>query len=257
MTKGSQKVIQIEILPAHLDSPFFQLRAVHVPHELVERVEVRDDTPVSLDAVDVRRYRTAQFSRLRFRNLVVLAFPQGQQQGFDTVLLLHVEHEIIRVERVEADRIFFGVREVNPVLPLGLLVYHLAKPLIGVTRIDKHYVRALLVILAHHVVHEEGFSATAGPQHEFVSVGRDSLFHRQVGNIHVQGLSREPVHHLDAERRRRVLVVRFLREETDRLFDKGIKGFLRRKIGGVARNTRPEQGRRVHRVVVRLALHEC
>lgn len=139
--------------------------AVVVPHKLVERVEVGRDAAVSLDTVDVRRYRTSQLTRFRFGNLVVLAFPESQEQCLDTVLFLHVIDKIIRVERVEADGLLFGVREINPVVPFGLLVYHLAKPLIGVTRIYQNHMRTLLVILADEVVHEKGFSRTTRPQY--------------------------------------------------------------------------------------------
>ena len=117
--------------------------------------------------------------------------------------------------------------------------------------------RALLVVLADKVVHEKGFSRTAWPQHEFVSVRDDSLFHRQVGNIQMQRLSRQPVHHLDTEGRRRVPVVRFLGEEADRLLDERVETFLCRKIGGIAGNGSPEKRRRIDGVVAGLALHLC
>ena len=89
--------------------------------------------------------------------------------------------------------------EIHAVRAARLAPYHLAQSLIGVSRVHQHHVRALLPILPHEVVHEEGLAASAGTQHEFVSVGRDALFHRQVGNVEVQRFSREPVRHLDAE----------------------------------------------------------
>ena len=117
--------------------------------------------------------------------------------------------------------------------------------------------RALLPILPHEVVHEEGFAASAGPQHEFVSVSRDAFFHRQVGNIEVQRFSREPVHHLDAEGRGRAAVIGFLREEAHRLLDEGVETLLRREVRRIAGHGRPVECRAVDGVMARHALHAC
>ena len=82
---------------------------------------------------------------------------------------------------------------------------------------------ALLIILAHEVVHEERLAAARRTQHELVAVGRDTSIHRQDEDVKVQRFSREPVHHLDAEGRERAAVVGFLCEQAHRLFDEGVE----------------------------------
>ena len=155
LPKRGQEVVDVEVRLRHLDVAFLHFLAVHVPHVLVERVERRRDAPVLLDFQDVCVHRAAQFRRLRFRGRFVLAFPQGEQQRLDAVLLLHIKHPVVRVERVERDGLFLRVGEVDAVLSFGLAVYHLAQPLVGVARIDQHHVGSLFVILPDKVVHEE------------------------------------------------------------------------------------------------------
>ena len=135
--------------------------------------------------------------------------------------------------------------------------YHLAQPLIGVSRIHQHHVRALLVVLAHEVVHEERLSAARRTQHELVAVGGDAPLHGQVADVEVQGLAREPVHHLDAEGRERAAVVGLLREEAHGLFDEGVERLLRREVRRIAGQRRPVERGAVDGVVARHALHAC
>ena len=155
LPERGQEVVDVEVRLRHLDVAFLHLLAVHVPHVLVERVERRHDALVLLDFQDVGVHRAAQLRRLRFRGGFVLAFPQGEQQSLDAVLLLHVEHPVVRVERVERDGLFLRVGEVDAVPALRLAVYHLAQPLVRVARIDQHHVGSLFVILPDKVVHEE------------------------------------------------------------------------------------------------------
>ena len=91
-------------------------RSVHVPQVLIERVERRCDAPVLLEFQQVGVHRASQLRRLRLRGGFVLAFPQRQQQCLDTVLLLHVEHPVVRVERVERDGLLLRIGEVDAVL---------------------------------------------------------------------------------------------------------------------------------------------
>ena len=214
LPEGGQEVVDIEVLPAHLDLPPVQFLAVIVPDILVEGIKGRHDTTVCRDPLDIGGNGTAEFPALGLAYPVVIGFPQCQQQGLDAVLLFHVVLVIVGIERVKTDRVLFRVRVIDPVPPFGFPAYHLAKALIRVTRIDQDDVRALLPVLSYHVVHEKGLARPGRAQHEFIPVGGYSAFHRKVGNIHVQGLARNPVAHLYTERRRRGPIVRFLREET-------------------------------------------
>ena len=93
------------------------------------------------------------------------------------------------------------------------VVDKLGQPQVAVTRIYQQHVRPLLVILAHHVVGEERLSATARPKYELVAVGGDAFLHGQIRYVDVQRATAYPVHHFDAERRKRTLVVRFFHEQ--------------------------------------------
>ncbi len=117
--------------------------------------------------------------------------------------------------------------------------------------------RALLVVLAHQMVHEERLAATRRTQYELVPVRGDAPLHRQVTDVEVQRFAREPVHHLDAEGRERTAVVGFLREEAHRLFGEGVERLLRRKVRRVAGHRRPVERGAVDGVVAWHALHAC
>ena len=95
-----------------------QFLAVLVPHILVEGVERRRDAPVLLEFQDIGVHRASQLAVSVFVAVFVLAFPERQQQCLDTVLLLHVEHLVVRVERVERDGLLLRVGEVDAVLPV-------------------------------------------------------------------------------------------------------------------------------------------
>jgi len=116
---------------------------------------------------------------------------------------------------------------------------------------------ALFVVLPDHVIHKERLTAARRPQYKLISVCYDSLFHREVGYIQMQGFTADTVAHLDTERAWRILIIGFLREETECRFDKGVERFFRREIPRVAGHSRPIKGCRIHRVVAWAALHEC
>ena len=86
--------------------------------------------------------------------------------------------------------------------------------------------RALLVILSDEVVHEEGLPASRGSEHELVAVGCHAFSHRQVRDVNVQRLATDAVCHLDSERRGRIHIVVFLREEAGCLLNEGMETLL-------------------------------
>ena len=131
-----------------------------------------------------------------------------------------------------------------------------AQPLVAVSRVHQQDVRALLIIIAHKMVGEEGLAAARRPQDEFVAVRDDAPSHRFVRDVQVQGPAAEPVRHLDAEWRGRGRIVRLPDEETCRLLDERMERLLRRKIPLAAGNGSPVEGRRVHGVVPGLAAHQ-
>ncbi len=198
---GGEHIVDVEVGLLHLDVSLRQFLAIIIAHILVEGVERWNDAPVRLDTLDVGTYRTAQFAAFRLRHLVILRLPECQQQCLDAVLFLHVKHVVISVEGVERNRLLFGIGEIHAVSPVCLAPYHLAQALIGVSSVHQYHVRALFVVLAHKVVHEERLAAARRTQYELVTVGGDAPLHRQVADVEVQRFSREPVHHLDAEGR--------------------------------------------------------
>ena len=110
---------------------------------------------VGLDTFNIGTHGTAQFAALRLRHLVVLRFPERKKQGLDAVLLLHIEDVIIGVERVERYGLLFRVGEIHAVRSACLASDHAAQTLIGVSCVHQYHMRALLIILAHEVVHVE------------------------------------------------------------------------------------------------------
>jgi len=60
--------------------------------------------------------------------------------------------------------------------------------------------RTLFVVLAAHMVGKKRFSRSRWPKNEFITIGNNSFFHGQVGNIHMERFSRNPVRHFDTER---------------------------------------------------------
>ena len=191
---------------------------------------------VCLDHADVSRNRTAQLSRFGLCDILVLTLPERQQQCHYRILLLHVEDVIIRIERIERNRMFLGVGVVYAILSVCLTVDHGTQSRIRVSRVNQHDVGTLLIVLAHDVVHEETLSAARRPKHELVSIRRDTLLHRQITNVDVQRLPRQPVHHLDAKGRERRSVVGLFRKQAHRRLDERIERFFRREIGFVAGN---------------------
>ena len=76
------------------------------------------------------------------------------------------------------------------------------------------------------MVHEEGLPASRWSEHELVAVGCYAFPHRQVRDVNVQRLATDAVCHLDSERRERIHIVGFLREEAGCLFDEGMETLL-------------------------------
>ena len=115
----------------------------------------------------------------------------------------------------------------------------------------------LFPVLPHEMIGKETFPAAAGAEYEFVSVGHYPFFHGQIRYVEEDGLSRQPVHHADAEGRERVPVTGFSREETERLPGKRVERLFGRKVRFISRYARPIESRKVGRVMVRSTFHQC
>ena len=251
--KHVQEIVNVKIL--FPDVLLFKLSAVIIPDKLVERVEAGRYRPVSRDTFDIGTYRIGQRHFFRPLGGFIVPLPQGEYKGLDTLFLLYVEYPVLDIERVERYRVLVGVGEINPVLAVRAVVDKLGQPQVAVTRIDQQHVRTLLVILAHHVVGEERLPATARPKYELVAVGGDAFLHGQIRYVDVQRATAYPVHHFDAERRKRTLVVRFFHEQAESLPQERVETFLCREVGFVAGYARPKERGRIDRVVAWLALH--
>ena len=155
LPERGEEVVDVEVGLLHLDVACLQLLTVGAFHVLVKGVEAGRDAPVGAYQLHIGGHGAAQLGGLGLGDFLTLALPQREQQRLDAVLLLHVEDVVIGVEGVERDGLLFRVGEVDAVRPACLAPYHLAEPLIGVARVHEHHVRALLVVLAHEVVHEE------------------------------------------------------------------------------------------------------
>ena len=81
------------------------------------------------------------------------------------------------------------------------MAYHLAQALITVSRVHQDNMGILFPVLPQEVVGEERLSRTRRTQDELVAVGDNAFFHRQVGDVEMNGLA-AAVSHLDAERRK-------------------------------------------------------
>ena len=135
------------------------------------------------------------------------------------------------------------------------VVDKLGQPQVTVTRIYQQHVRALLVILTHHVVGKERLTRPARPKYELVSVCRDAFLHGQIRYVDMQRATAHPVHHFDAERRKRTLVVRFFHEQAESLPQERVETFLCGEVRFVSGYARPKERGRIDRVVAWLALH--
>ena len=167
--------------------------------KLVEGVERGLDRIVRLELREVEVHGVRQSYLLRACRLLGFAFPERQQQGLDRLALLDVVDPVLDIERIEGDGLLLGIGEVDAVASPRRAVDQRAEPLVGVSRIDEQDMRPLFVILADHVVREEGLSAARGPQDEFVAVGGDAALHRKIRDVQMERHPREPVGHLDAE----------------------------------------------------------
>ena len=251
--KHVQEIVDVKIL--FPDVLLFKLSAVIIPDKLVERVEAGRYRPVARDTFDIGTYRIGQRHFFRPLGGFIVPLPQGEYKGFYTLFLFYVKYPVLDIERVERYRVLVSVGEINPVLAVRAVVDKLGQPQVAVTRIDQQHVRALLVILAHHVVGEERLPATTRPKYELVSVRRDAFLHGQIRYVDVQRSPAYPVHHFDAERRKRTLVVRFFHEQAESLPQERVETFLCGEVRLVAGYARPKERGRVGGVVPGFALH--
>ena len=222
---------------------------------LIKAVERGYDAVVRLDTFDKERHGIGEGDLLRARGRLVVLLPQREQQCLDALALLHVKHLVRRIKRVEADGTFVRIGKIHPVLALRLVAYHLAQPLIAVSRVHQDDMGILFPVLPQEVVGEKRLSRARWSQDKLVAVGDDTFLHRQVGNIQMNRLA-TAVCHLDTKWRERILVVGLLVEEADRLFDECVERFFGGEVGFIARDACPEERRHVHSVVPWLALHQ-
>ena len=251
--KHVQEVVDVKIL--FPDVLLFKLSAVIIPDKFVKCIEAGRYRTVFAYQLDIGTYRIGQRHFFRPLGGFIIPLPQGEYKGLDTLFLLYVEYPVLDIERVERYRVLVGVGEINPVLAVRAVVDKLGQPQVAVTRIYQQHVRALLVILAHHVVGEERLPATARPKYELVAVGGDAFLHGQIRYVDVQRATAYPVHHFDTERGKRTLVVRFFHEQAESLPQERVETFLCREVGFVAGYARPKERGRIDRVVAWLALH--
>ena len=76
------------------------------------------------------------------------------------------------------------------------------------------------------MVGKEGLARAGRAEDKFVPVRDGAVLHRQVGNVQMDRLSGQAVHHTDAERRERILIGGFPDEQAQGLLDKGVETFL-------------------------------
>ena len=251
--KHIQESGKVKVLLPHF--LLLQPGAVLRSYKLVEGIEGRPDRIVIPDAADVEGDRIGNGYFLGTGSRLVVLFPQRKQQGLDALPFLNIEHVVLRVKRIERNRILIRIGVIDSVLAVSLAVYHPAQTLIAVARIHDDDVRSLLVILSHEMIHEKGLAASGRSEDELVAVGRHTPLHRQVADVDMERLACQPVHHLQPERRNGVPVVGFPGEKAHRLLYECVEALLRREIRLIAGYACPEQGRTVHRVVARSTLH--
>ena len=150
---------------------------------------------------------------------------------------------------------FLGVGVVYAILSVCLTVDHGTQSRIRMTRVNQYDVGTLLIVLAHDVVHEETLSAARRPKYELVSVGGDTLLHRQITNVNVQWLSRQPVHHFYSKWRERRPVVGLFGKQAHCWLDERIKRLFGREVALVAGDARPVERRAIDGVVPWHTLH--
>ena len=118
-------------------------------------------------------------------------------------------------------------------------MYQVTESLVRISGVHQQDMRPLFPVLPHEMIGKETFPAAAGAEYEFVSVGHYPFFHGQIRYVEEDGLSRQPVHHADAEGRERVAVTRFCREEAERLRDERVERLFGREVRLVSRYARP------------------
>ena len=106
---------------------------------------------------------------------------------------------VIRIKGIKGNRIFFRIGKIDSVPAVCLTVNQVAQSLIGISRIHKDNVCSLFVILAAHMVRKKRFAASAWPKNKLIPVRNDSLFHGQVGDIHMERFPADAVCHFDTE----------------------------------------------------------
>ena len=233
----------------------FDHTAVVITDKFIEAVKIRPGRPVIRNPADIGIHRTGQSHLLRTLRGFVLPFPEGQNQRLDALPFFNVKLSGIRIERIKSYRIILLIRYIDTVLTVCPVMDHAAQSLIAVARVHQQDMRALFIILSNQVVGKKGFAAAAGAENKLVAVGDDTAFHRQVADVHMQGDAVPAVSHTDAERAGRTPVIGFSRKEADGLFQKGVERLFRRKITGIAGNTRPVEHRGIHRIVSRGTFH--
>src|SRR5690606_18508267 len=107
------------------------------------------------------------------------------------------------------------------------------------------------------MVCEERFTTSRWTEYKLVPVCDYATLHRQIRYIQMDRLSGQAVSHFDTERRGRIVVVGFFREEAQSRLNECVKTFLARKIACIARHSSPKQSGYVRSVVARLTLHQC
>src|SRR5574344_222297 len=117
--------------------------------------------------------------------------------------------------------------------------------------------RTLFVVLAAHMVSEKGFSRPRWPKNEFITIGNNSLFHGQVGNIHMERFPAYSVCHLDTKRTDRIAVVCFFGKEAKCRFNKRIETFFAWKIPAIAGHGCPIQCSGIYGIMSWFTLHKC
>ena len=251
-----QEVVDIKVRERYLDVSLFHILAVHVPQILIEGIEAGNDGMIRPDKFDIGIDGRTEFACFGLGDMFISTFPEREQQRTDTFPFLHIEEIVIGIERIKGDRMCISIGEIDPVLTLGFVVDEFTQALIRVTRINQEDMCPLLVILAYHVVGKERLTTTRRTQDKFVTVGDDSLFHRQIRYIQVDGLTRKAVCHLDTEGRERILVVRLSGKKAERRLYKCIERLFRRKVCRITGNTRPVERCRINGVMTRVAFHK-
>src|SRR3546814_52297 len=184
-----KEIVYIKILLLHLIS--FQYRHIFIPQELVKGIKAGEYFGMLFKICIVAAYCVRQCHILRTLELLIVFFPERQQQGFDAFLFLRIQRiALTDIKRVEPDWVFFRISEV-------ITVHHLAEADVAMADIHQHDMCALFVVAAYHMVGEETFAAAGRAEYEFVAVGADTFVYRLISYVHMYGLTCQAVTHPD------------------------------------------------------------